>query len=323
MKELNITCLDASTLSRGDIDFTPLEALGNFSHFDRTDPSQVIERAQGADVILTNKVVLDAGIIQSLPNLRLILVCATGVNVVDLDTATAHKIPVCNVAGYSTPSVAQHTAALLLSLVTKVHRLANEHEKWPQSPIFTRLTHPITELAGRSCGIVGLGEIGSAFAGIAEALEMKVQVLAREGSLNSYRPDLPRLSAEQFFETSDVVSLHCPLTSENEHMINRATLSSMKPGSLLLNVSRGPLVNEVDLAEALRTGHLSGAGLDVLSAEPPPPDHPLFAHDLADLNLIMTPHTAWLSLESRRRLLEGVVDNLKNWIAGSPSNRVA
>ena len=323
MKDMNITCLDSSTLTRGDIDFAPLEALGNFSHFDRTGPSQVIERAHDAEVILTNKVVLDAGIIQSLPNLKLILVCATGVNVVDLDAATAREIPVCNVAGYSTPSVAQHTAALLLSLVTKVHRLANEHEEWPQSPIFTRLTHPITELAGRSCGIVGLGEIGSAFAGIAEALKMEVQVLAREGSSNIHRPDLPRVSPEEFFASSDVVSLHCPLTSENEHMIDRTTLSAMKPGSILLNVSRGPLVNEVDLAEALRSGHLSGAGLDVLSTEPPSPDHPLFAPDLADRNLIMTPHTAWLSLESRRRLLAGVVDNLKNWIAGTPSNRVA
>ena len=320
---MKITCLDASTLTRGDIDFAPLEELGDFSHFDRTDPTQIIERSQDAEVILTNKVVLDAGIIQSLPNLKLILVCATGVDVVDLDTATARGIPVCNVAGYSTPSVAQHTAALLLSLVTKVHRFANEHEEWPRSPIFTRLTHPISELAGRSCGIIGLGEIGSAFAGIAEALEMKVQVLAREGSSNSRRPDLPRIQSEEFFATSDVVSLHCPLTSDNEHLINQTTLSAMKPGSLLLNVSRGPLVNEVDLAEALRCGHLSGAGLDVLSEEPPRPDHPLLAPDLANKNLIMTPHTAWLSLESRRRLLAGVVDNLKNWIAGTPSNRVA
>lgn len=323
MKALNITCLDASTLTRGDIDFASLEALGKFAHFDQTNPSQVVERSCDADVILTNKVVLDANIIQSLPRLKLILVCATGVNVVDLNAAAGRDIPVCNVAGYSTPSVAQHTAALLLALATKVHRLANEHEEWPRSPIFTRLTHPITELAGRSCGIVGLGEIGSAFASIAEALEMKVQVLAREGSSNSRRSDLPRVSSEEFFATSDVISLHCPLTGENEHMINRTTLSAMKPGSLLLNVSRGPLVNEADLAEALRSGHLSGAGLDVLSTEPPSPDHPLFAPDLADRNLIMTPHTAWLSLDSRRRLLAGVVDNLKNWIAGTPSNRVA
>ena len=320
---MNITFLDSSTLTRGDIDFAPLETLGTFTHHEHTKPAEVIERCRDVEVILTNKVVLDAGTIGSLPSLQLILVCATGVNVVDLKAARERDIPVCNVAGYSTPSVAQHTAALLLALATRVHRLAAEHDEWPRSPIFTRLTHSVTELSGKVCGIVGLGDIGSAFAAIVEALGMKLQILAREGSPNTNRPDLPRLPAREFFATSDVISLHCPLTAENEGLINRDTLASMKPGALLLNVSRGPLVDEDALAGALRSDQLAGAGLDVLSVEPPPADHPLLAADLVDKNLIITPHTAWLSLESRQRLLAGVADNLKNWMAGTPSNRVA
>jgi glycerate dehydrogenase len=320
---VKITFLDSSTLTRGDIDFTPLEALSTFTHHEHTAPSEVAERCGEVEVILTNKVVLDSEIIESLPDLKLILVCATGVNVVDLEAARARGIPVCNVAGYSTPSVAQHAAALLLALATKVHRLATEHDAWPRSPIFTRLTHAVTELSGKACGIVGLGAIGSAFAIITEALGMKVQILAREDSPNTSRPELPRLAAREFFATSDVISLHCPLTAENEGMIDGDTLAAMKPGALLLNVSRGPLVDELALAGALRSGHLAGAGLDVLSVEPPPADHPLLAADLGDKNLIITPHTAWLSLQSRQRLLAGVVDNLKNWLAGTPSNRVA
>ena len=320
---MNITFLDSSTLTRGDIDFSSLEALGSLTCHEHTAPAEVVARCLDSEVILTNKVVLDAGLIQSLPALKLILVCATGVNVIDLKAAADRGIPVCNVAGYSTPSVAQHAAALLLSLSTKVHRLAGEHEEWPRSPIFTRLTHSVTELAGKTCGIVGLGDIGSAFARIGEALGMKIQVLGREGSSNSNRPELPRLPAGEFFATSDVISLHCPLTDENEGMINSSTLAAMKPGTLLLNVSRGPLVDEAALAEALRSGHLGGAGLDVLSVEPPPADHPLFAPDLANHNLIITPHTAWLSLESRQRLLAGVVQNLESWLTGTPSNRVA
>ena len=320
---MNITFLDSSTLTRGDIDFGPLEAMGTFTPHEHTAPSEVTARCRGVEVVLTNKVVLDSRIIESLPDLKLILVCATGVNVVDLEAARIRNIPVCNVAGYSTPSVAQHTAALLLALATRVHRLATEHDEWPHSPIFTRLTHPVTELSGQACGIVGLGEIGSAFATIAEALGMKVQILARKGSPNTNRPELPRLAAREFFATSDVISLHCPLTAGNEGMIDSETLAAIKPGALLLNVTRGPLVDELALAGALRSGHLAGAGLDVLSAEPPPADHPLLAADLVDRNLIITPHTAWLSLQSRQRLLTGVVDNLENWLAGTPSNRVA
>ncbi|MDE0597222.1 MAG: D-2-hydroxyacid dehydrogenase [Roseibacillus sp.] len=320
---MNITLLDSSTLSRGDIDFAPFQAFGPFTHFDQTLPADVLARCQGAQVVITNKVVLNSKTLGALPALKLILISATGVNVVDLDAAKERGIPVCNVAGYSTPSVAQHVAALLLTLATNVHRFAAELDQWPQSPIFTRLDHPVTELAGKTCGIVGLGAIGSAFAAIAESLGMSVQVFAREESGNKQRPFLTRLSAGEFFRTSDVVSLHCPLTADNEHMINRDTLALMKPSAFLLNASRGPLIDEEALADALRHDRIAGAGLDVLSVEPPPTNHPLLASDLREKNLIITPHSAWLSLESRQRLLQGLLSNLQNFIAGKPSNRVA
>ena len=320
---MNLTFLDSSTLTTGDIDFGPLETFGSLTLHETTAPGDTLNRCEGQEVVITNKVVLDSATVASLPDLRLILVSATGVNVVDLEAARAKGVTVCNVAGYSTPSVAQHVAALLLALATKVHRLAGELDAWPKSPIFTRLDHPVTELAGKRCGIVGLGEIGSAFARIAEALGMSLQVLAREGSSNSRRSDLPRLDPREFFTTSDVVSLHAPLTDNNQHLINRETLALMKPGAFLLNASRGPLVDDEALAEALRRGRIAGAGLDVLSEEPPPADHPLLAPDLRDRNLIITPHSAWLSLESRRRLVSGLVDNLRAFLAGAPINRVA
>lgn len=320
---MNITLLDSSTLTRGDLDLTTLEAIGSFTHYPQTPPAEVAERCHRANVVITNKVVLNAETIASIPDLKLILVAATGVNVVDLEAAKARAIPVCNVAGYSTPSVAQHVAALLLALATNVPRFSAELDEWPKSPIFTRLDHPVTELAGKACGIVGLGEIGSAFASIAESLGMSVQVMSRPGSSNKRSPLLARLEPEEFFATSDVVSLHCPLTAENERMINRETLALMKPTAFLLNASRGPLVDEEALAEALRNKTIAGAGLDVLSVEPPPADHPLLAADLREQNLIITPHSAWLSLESRQRLLEGLLINLQNWIEGKPTNRVA
>lgn len=320
---MNLTFLDASTLTRGDLDLTVLKEFGSLTLHDITSPLDTPARCQEQDVLITNKVVLNADLIASLPALKLILVSATGVNVVDLEAAKAHGIPVCNVAGYSTPSVAQHTAALLLALATNVHRYNAERNLWPQSPIFTRLDHPVVELAGKTCGIVGLGDIGSSFATIAESLGMTVQVIARPGSSNARRPELPRVDAETFFATSDVISLHCPLADDNLHFINRESLAQCKSSALILNVSRGPLVDEDALAEALRGDQIAGAGLDVLSVEPPSSDNPLLADDLQEKNLVISPHSAWLSRESRQRLLDGVVGNLRAFLAGSPTNRVA
>lgn len=321
---MNIAFLDASTLAPDDLDLGPLGQLGTLTCFETTSPDETLGRCQQAEVVITNKVLITAETFSECPNLKLVLVSATGVNCVDLEAAKAHGVPVCNVAGYSSDCVAQHAFALLLNLVSNVHRYTAEASQWPNSPIFTRLDHPVIELSGRTLGIVGLGDIGSAVATIALAFGMKVQVLAREGSSNSRLPDLPRVDRETFFASSDVISLHCPQTADNTHLIAADTLGLMKPDAFLINTSRGPLVDEDALAQALRNSSIAGAGLDVLSVEPPPADHPLLADDLLDSGrLLITPHTAWTSREARQRLLAGVTSNLQAFLNGSPTNRVA
>ena len=321
---MNIAFLDISTLAPDDLDLGPLENLGTLTTFATTSPEETVSRCQDAEVIITNKVLITAEVFSSCPKLKLILVSATGVNCVDLDAAKAKGVPVCNVAGYSSQCVAQHAFSLLLNLATNVHRYSAEASLWPQSPIFTRLDHPVIELSGRTLAIVGLGDIGAAVATIAQSFGMKLQALAREGSRNATLPDIPRVDRDTFFATSDVVSLHSPLTPETEHLINAETLGLMKPDAFLINTSRGPLVDETALAEALRSSTISGAGLDVLSVEPPPADHPLLDPDLLSTGrLLITPHTAWTSREARQRLLAGVTANLQAFLDGSPTNQVA
>lgn len=319
-----LTFLDTSTLSPADLNLEPLEQLAELTTFPTTSSAETIARCQAADIIITNKVLITADVFKACPNLKLVLVSATGVNCVDLEAAKTHRVPVCNVAGYSSDSVAQHSFALLLNLATNIHRYSAEAQLWPDSPIFTRLDHPVVELAGKALGIVGLGDIGSSVARIAESFGMSVQALAREGSSNANLPHIPRLDSEAFFSSADVVSLHCPLTPETEQLINATTLAQMKPGAFLLNTSRGPLIDEAALAAALRAGGIAGAGLDVLSVEPPAPDHPLLAEDLlATGRLLVTPHTAWISREARQRLLDGLAANLQAFLDGTPINRVA
>lgn len=312
-----IVFLDASTLA---LDLQPLAARGELVAHETTAPEQRAGRVAAAEVVITNKVVLDADTIAAAPDLKLILVAATGVDNIDLDAARARSIPVCNVSGYSTETVAQHVFSLLLNLATNCHRYAAEAPQWARSPIFTRLDHPVVELAGRRLGVVGLGRIGMRVAGIGRALGMEVRGLAREGSTAPV-DGVRRLPLDELLATSDAISLHCPLTDATRHMINADSLAHMKPGAFLINTGRGALIAEAALAAALRGGRLGGAGLDVLGQEPPPADHPLL--DPAIPNLIVTPHTAWSSIEARTRLLHGLADNLDAWLAGEPINRVA
>jgi glycerate dehydrogenase len=319
----NLVFLDTSTLAPADLDLGELRHLGALTEYDATAPADTISRCRHADVAITNKVVLDEAVFSACPDLKLVLVAATGVNCIDLEAARRHGVTVCNVAGYSTNSVVQHTFALLLNLATNVHRYTAEAAQWPDSPIFTRLDHPAFELAGKTLGIAGLGTIGQAVARTAQSLGMSVQALARSEDHASI-DGIPRVSRALFFATSDVVSLHCPLTPESEHMISSETLNLMKPGSLLINTGRGPLVDEAALATALRQGAIAGAGLDVLAQEPPAADNPLLADDLlASGRLLITPHTAWIAREARQRLVDGLVANLRAFDAGSPTNRVA
>jgi glycerate dehydrogenase len=326
LSAVNIVFLDAATTSReGDIDFGPLQSFGDLILHDHTLAADTAARSENADVLLTNKVVIDAAVMDACKNLQLIQVCATGTNNVDLDAASERGIPVCNVSGYSTAAVVQHTFALILNLTTNVHRFAAEADAWPQSPFFTRLDHPISELAGKTLGIAGLGTIGSAVADVAEAFGMKVVALARPGSTSTTSADRLRLPAEKFFAESDVISLHCPLTPDTEKMVNAETLQQMPDHAFLINTGRGPLVDEDALLDALRSGVIAGAGLDVLSIEPPAEDHPLIQATAELPTLLITPHTAWSSVEARRRLMEGVLANIGSFLAGDAeiSNRVA
>jgi len=315
-----ITFLDTATTTRGDLDFSALSALGELTGHETTATQEILSHAKGAQVLISNKVPLSQETIAQLPELKLILVAATGYNIIDLEAASARGIPVCNVAGYSTNSVAQHVFSLLLNLVTSVHLYDRTISQWPDSPIFTSLEHPVSELAGKTFGIIGLGEIGKAVASLAEAFGMIVQVYQRPGSKNALRPDLLRLAPEAFFQTCDVISLHCPLTETTAKIINETSLAQMKPSALLINTGRGPLIDEPALAAALQNGVIAGAGLDVLSQEPPTPDNPLLKRK--GNNLLLTPHTAWSTLEARQRLLTGLVNNLRAFLAGTPTNRV-
>tara|TARA_R110002096_G_scaffold371455_7_gene564853 strand:+ start:4035 stop:4997 length:963 start_codon:yes stop_codon:yes gene_type:complete len=308
-----IAYLDSATLDAGDIDFSPLEALGDLTLHGVTKPEERLPRCLEADIVLVNKAVLDREILEACrDNLKFIVVTATGTNNLDLQAARELKIPVSNVSGYSTEGVAQHTLAMILNLATNVHRFAAEPEEWAKSPMFTRLDYPIIELAGKTLGIVGLGTIGKRVAALGKALGMKVIALGREGA--SFEGEVPRLPHNSFFANADFVTLHCPLTPLNERFINAETLQLMKPGSFLINTGRGQLIDETALLEALKSGHLGGAGLDVLSAEPPAEGHPLL--DSSIPNLFVTPHTAWASYESRIRLLDAVCENIRSFQAG-------
>ncbi|MEP4076906.1 D-2-hydroxyacid dehydrogenase [Haloferula sp.] len=316
---MNIVFLDASTIDRNDIDFSELGSEGKLTLHPITSPDETIERVNGAEIIISNKVPVTAEVLAAAPQLKLVVSAATGVNQIDLEACRSRNIAVANVAGYSTESVAQHTFSLILELATRTTTYASRiRHDWPISPIFTRLDHPLFELNGKTLGIIGLGTIGKAVARIAAAFGMNVVAMARDGS--SSEGTIPRLEETQFLSQSDVISLHCPLTEGNQNFINRERLSAMRPGTLLINTSRGPLIDETALAEALVSGHLGGAGLDVLSVEPPPTDHPLFAEGIP--NLLITPHTAWSTREARIRLLDGVTENIRSFKSGGKLNRL-
>ncbi len=316
---MNIVVLDGFTLNPGDLDWAALRALGSLTVHDRTPPELVVERARDAEILLTNKALVGGEAVNSLPKLRYIGVLATGYNVVDVAAARARGIPVTNVPGYSTASVAQLTFALLLELTHRTghHAQAVRDGRWAAGADFCFWDFPLVELHGQTFGVVGFGQIGRAVATLADAFGMRVLVHSRS------RPaDLPArfefVDLDALLARSDVVSLHCPLTAENKGFINAARLARMKPGAFLINTGRGPLLDEQAVAEALNSGRLGGAGLDVLSVEPPRADNPL----LTARNCIVTPHIAWASRAARTRLMDAVVANVRAFLDGSPRNVV-
>lgn len=320
-ENLTIVVLDGYTLNPGDLSWNALEALGTVKLYDRTGPEEVVQRAAGADIVLTNKTVLDGKVLSQLPGLKYIGVLATGYNVVDVPAAGKLGIVVTNIPAYSTDSVAQMVFAHLLNITQRVGHYAEEVAagQWTGQVDFCYWNTPLTELAGKTMGIVGLGHTGMATARIALAFGMQVLAYTRKSAVELPAGIRKAGSMETVFSESDVVSLHCPLTETTKHLVNRERLKLMKQGAVLINTGRGGLVNEADLAEALEQGHLAAAGVDVLSSEPPVAGHPL----VGVKNCFITPHIAWATREARQRLMSQAVRNIEAYLSGEPINIVS
>ena len=302
--------LDADTLG-DDVDLSPIEAVtGEMMKHPRTSPEQVKERIRGFDTVLVNKVVLNREHFEACPELKTVAVVATGLNNIDQQAAKAHGVTVMNVTNYGRSTVAQHTMALILALAT---RLVDYHKdvragRWEQSPMFCLMDHPIMELEGRTLGIVGYGDLGQGVVERAKAFGMNVFLGARPGQAAGEVDGYPRIPLDELLPKVDVLSLHCLLTDETRNMIGARELQMMKKEALLINTSRGGLVDEQALADALRAGTIGGAGFDVLTEEPPRHGNPLLVDDIP--NLIVTPHSAWASREARQRIVEITARNL-------------
>ena len=316
---MRIVVLDGFTLNPGDLDWGPLQDLGECTVHERTPADAILDRSRGAAILLTNKTPLDGKTIGALPDLKYIGVLATGFNIVDVPAARARGITVTNVPSYATSSVAQSVFAHLFTMTHRMdhHTAAVRQGRWTSAKDFSFFDYPLIEVSGRVMGIVGYGRIGKAVANVALAFGMKV--VASENSPGGRAPaGVDLVSLDKVFGKSDVVSLHCPLTPSTTGLVNRDRLSLMKRDAYLINTSRGPLVDEQALADALNQGRIAGAGLDVLSVEPPPPGNPL----LSARNCFITPHFAWATTAARARLMHEAVENVRAYLAGTPRNLV-
>ena len=317
---MKIVILDGYSANPGDLSWQPLEQIGELTVYDRTKPDETIMRAKDAEIILTNKVLVKRPEIEQLPKLKYIGVLATGYNVVDVEAAHEHGIIVTNVPAYSTESVAQMVFSHLLTVTNRTEHYAilNRAGKWTSNPDFCYWDTSLTELAGKTFGIVGLGNIGQRVAAIANAFGMKVVAYTSKASdkLPSY---ISKRTMEELLAESDVLSLHCPLTPDSQHLINRQTLGQMKPSAILINTGRGPLINDQDVADALKSNRLRAFCADVLTEEPPKADNPLLSCD----NAFITPHIAWASNEARIRLIDVAINNVQAFVEGRPKNVVS
>lgn len=311
--------LDAGSVDGGDLDLDPLrDGVDELTLWSHSSPAEIPQRVAGHEVILTNKCVIDATVFEAADCARLLALAATGVNNIDLQAARRHEILVCNVRDYATRSVAQHCLMLMLNLATRFpwYRQRILRGEWSASDHFALIDPPISELAERRLGIIGYGVLGQAVAELARGFGMQVMVAERQGR----EPRPGRTSYDQVLAQADIISLHCPLTRETRGMINADSLARMRRGAWLVNTARGDLVDEAALAEALRCGHLGGAALDVLSAEPPPPDHPLM--DPSIPNLLISPHSAWASRTARQACIEQLAAIVERFRQGRPIQRV-
>lgn len=316
---MDIVVLDGYTLNPGDLSWDDLSALGECSFHDRTSPDLVVQRAAEAKIILTNKTVITASQIQSLPNLKYIGVLATGFNIVDVKAARSREIPVTNIPAYGTRSVAQMTLALLLELTQHVgHHAQTVHGgRWTENPDFCYWDFPLVELEGLTLGILGFGRIGKAVSDLALAFGMKV-LCHTKTPLTDAPKGITCVEVDQLFRESDVLSLHCPLTPETKNIVEEKRLSLMKSSAFVINTSRGPLIDEQALADALNSGRIAGAALDVLAVEPPRSDNPL----LKARNCLITPHISWATKAARSRLMKTAISNVKAFLSGEPINVV-
>jgi glycerate dehydrogenase len=315
---MNIVFLDQATITLGDIDFSGIRSLGTYREYPNSAESQVLERATDAKVIIVNKTPITKQTLESLKKLKLVTIVATGYNNVDIPAARRNSIAVCNVAGYAGSTVPQHTFALILNLVTKAYRYYNDIQngKWQDASSFTLLSYPTRELAGKTLGVIGFGAIGRQVARIAEAFDMRVLAfdISEIKDCGYTRVDLDTL-----LKNSDIVTLHCPLTEQTKNLIDAAALAKMKNNAILINTARGGIVDEYALANALNSDRLGGAGVDVLTQEPPTKGNILFTAK----NIILTPHSAWSTLEARQRLIDETAKNITAFFENKPRNLVS
>ena len=317
---MNIVVLDGHTLNPGDNPWAPVEAHGNVTVHDATTPEHVVSRSQNAPIVLTNKVVIGREELDQLPDLKLIAVTATGFNVVDVAAAKQRGVTVCNVPVYSTEAVAQHVFAMLLAYI---HRVTDHHDaiaegQWHASGQFSFWLSPISELQGKTFGVIGFGRIGQATAKLAQAFGLKIMISSRTQKDIAGFESARWASIDEVVAGSDFVSLHCPLTESNHEFFNAQLIAKMRATGILINTARGGLIHEQDLASALNSGQIGGACLDVLSTEPPDAENPL----LSASRCLLTPHIAWTAIEARNRLMQITADNIAAFLKGSPTNVV-
>lgn len=319
VRMMKIVVLDGFTANPGDLPWTELEQMGQLTVYERTKPDETVERAKDADIVLTNKVIIGGKEMEQLPRLKYIGVLATGYNVVDIPAARQRGIVVTNVPAYSTESVNQMVFAHLLTVTNRTEHYAQENRngQWSSSPDFCYWDTQLTELAGKTFGIVGLGNIGQRVAQTALAFGMKVKALTSKAP-DALPAGIAKASLEELLSSSDVVSLHCPLTDDTHHIINKVTLKMMKPTAILINTGRGPLIDDQAVADALSEGRLAAFCADVLTQEPPRHDNPL----LGEPNAFITPHIAWATKEARTRLLQTAIANVRAFVSGTPQNTV-
>jgi len=316
---MNIVVLDGGVVNPGDLSWDPIAKNGSLKVYEHTSDAELVERSKDADVLLTNKRVIDGAIMESLPNLKLICLLATGYDNVDVAAAKKLGVTVCNAVGYGSTAVAQHVFALILASTNLVgeHNINIHKGEWSDKGVWSYWQKPLIELAGKKIGIYGFGKIGNKVADIAMGFDMKVLSTHKHPTRDA-RNGVRFVDIKILCSESDFITLHAPITNENKGIINKDLLSLMKPSAFLVNTGRGGLINEADLREALENNQIRGAGLDVLSKEPPPENHPL----IGMINCIITPHNAWAAKNSRIRLLDIVGENIKAFINGKPENVV-